>query len=96
VPSRQSYHSPNGYQESENSSPNEREEAALRAQFAQSAMSLGMDNDDLIFNLLYFGDTDANFQTMFNTAVEETLAAHSASNTLAIFTSSNLTSNQLL
>lgn len=64
------------------SSPrDEEEDEALRAHFAQSAMSLGMDNDDLIFNLLYFGDAGASFQTMFNSAVEETVAAHSASNT---------------
>jgi endogenous inhibitor of DNA gyrase (YacG/DUF329 family) len=49
--------------------------------FAQSAMSLGMDNDDLIFNLLYFGDNSSSFQTMFNSAIEETVAAHSAGNT---------------
>jgi hypothetical protein len=49
--------------------------------FAQSAMSLGMDNDDLIFNLLYFGDNTMSFQSMFNSAIEETVAAHSAENT---------------
>lgn len=67
--------------ESEQSSPNEQEEENMRMHFAQSAMSLGMDNDDLIFNLLYFGDAGASFQTMFNTAIEETVAAHSAENT---------------
>jgi hypothetical protein len=75
--------SPNSglYPDSGRSSPSEREDAALRAHFAQSAMSLGMDNEDLIFNLLYFSDAGANFQSMFNSAIEETVAAHSAGNT---------------
>ena len=47
---------------------------------AYSAMSLDMDNEDLLFNLMYFGggDNDAIF---VDTAITETLAAHSASNT---------------
>jgi hypothetical protein len=61
------------------------EAAAL---FAYSTMSLEMDNDDLLFNLLYFGDAAAGGGTdlstlgsTLNTAMEETLAAHSAGNT---------------
>lgn len=69
------------YPGSNESSPDDREEASLRAHFAQSAMSLGMDNDDLIFNILYFGQSGVSIQSMFNTALEETLAAHSAENT---------------
>lgn len=58
------------------------EELNLRSNFALSAMSLGMDNEDLIFNLLYFGGNGgANFSSMFSTAMEETIAAHSANNT---------------
>lgn len=72
----------NEVEESEQSSPNEQEEENLRMHFAQSAMSLGMDNDDLIFNLLYFSDATTSFQSMFNSAIEETVAAHSAENTL--------------
>jgi hypothetical protein len=79
--SRPSNMSPRERSESEEFSPNEQEEENLRMHFAQSAMSLGMDNDDLIFNLLYFGDSTTTFQSMFNTAVEETVAAHSAGNT---------------
>lgn len=66
---------------------NEQEEENMRMHFAQSAMSLGMDNDDLIFNLLYFGDNSSSFQTMFNSAIEETVAAHSAGNTSVILSS---------
>jgi len=66
--------------DSNDSSP-DREEANMRAHMAQSAMSLEMDNDDLIFNMLYFGQSGASIQSMFNTALEETLAAHSTENT---------------
>lgn len=68
--------------ESQTSTPTA-EEVNLRSNFALSAMSLGMDNEDLIFNLLYFGGNagSANFHSMFNTAMEETVAAHSANNT---------------
>ena len=46
-------------------------------------MSLGMNNEDLLFNLYYFGSTGAhaNMQVAYNTALEEVVAAHSASNT---------------
>ena len=53
----------------------------LRMLFAQSAMSMDMDNEDLIFNLLYFGGDTSNFATMMNNAAEETVAAHSTGNT---------------
>lgn len=53
----------------------------LRMLFAQSAMSMDMDNEDLIFNLLYFGGDTSNFASMMNSAAEETVAAHSAGNT---------------
>jgi hypothetical protein len=60
----------------------ESEEAMqLRMLFAQSAMSMDMDNEDLIFNLLYFGGDTSNFASMMNNAAEETVAAHSAGNT---------------
>lgn len=55
----------------------------LRMLFAQSAMSMDMDNEDLIFNLMYFGgdSSSANFASMMSNAAEETVAAHSAGNT---------------
>ena len=42
-----------------------------------------MDNDELLFNMYYFGGDDAmtGFRGSMNTAMEETLAAHSAGNT---------------
>lgn len=47
-----------------------------------SAMSLGMDNDELLFNMFYFGDEDGvGLRQSMNTAVEETYAAHSTGNT---------------
>jgi hypothetical protein len=50
--------------------------------FQNTAMSLGMDNDELLFNLLYFGgDSVGNFGTMVNNALEETVALHSENNT---------------
>lgn len=49
--------------------------------FAVTAMSLGLENDDLLFNLLYFGGGEANFGTMFNSAMEETVALYSENNT---------------
>ena len=54
------------------------------AMFASASMSLEMDNDDLLFNLLYFGDGNTSSQSIgnsLNAALEETIAAHSASNT---------------
>mmetsp|Transcript_228 Transcript_228/g.195 ORF Transcript_228/g.195 Transcript_228/m.195 type:complete len:292 (-) Transcript_228:16-891(-) len=47
-----------------------------------TAMSLGMDNDELLFNLYYFGQqSGASFGHIVNNAVEETLALHSEGNT---------------
>lgn len=54
---------------------------------ALSAMSLGMDNEELLFNLYFFGqqgtseDQGANVRSSVNTAIEEAVAAHSANNT---------------
>ena len=53
----------------------------MRMLFAQSAMSMDMDNEDLIFNLLYFGGDTSNFASMMSNAAEETVAAHSQGNT---------------
>lgn len=52
--------------------------------FQNTAMSLGMDNDELLFNLLYFGDNaggSQSFGNMVNSALEETVALHSDNNT---------------
>jgi hypothetical protein len=55
--------------------------------FAVTAMSLGMENDDLLFNLMYFGGANAaaegslDLGNMFNTAMEETVALYSEHNT---------------
>ncbi len=47
--------------------------------------SLDMENEDLLFNLLYFSQKDnqpiGNIGTMFNSAIEETVALHSENNT---------------
>ena len=52
-------------------------------EMAYSAMSLDMDNADLMYNLYFFGGQGAmaNMQAMYSTAMEETYAAHSAENT---------------
>jgi hypothetical protein len=50
--------------------------------FDQTAMSLEMDREDLIFNLLYFGGGDmSNINTALSNAREETVALHSENNT---------------
>lgn len=52
--------------------------------FMQTAMSLGMDNDDLLFNLMYFeemGSAPPNFSSLLNSMQTETLALHSENNT---------------
>jgi hypothetical protein len=50
--------------------------------FSHTAMSLNMDGDDLLFNLLYFGGGDLpNLDNMVNNALEETVALHSENNT---------------
>ena len=59
----------------------ELEEAA--AKFASASMSLEMDNEDLLFNLMYFGDQNSQ-QTLggsLDTALHEVLASHSEGNT---------------
>lgn len=51
---------------------------------AYSAMSLGMDHDELLFNMFYFGggeESGTGFRQSMNTAIEETYAAHSTGNT---------------
>jgi hypothetical protein len=70
-----------GHDEEESEEQYDQEDEAMREHFAMSAMALGMDNEDLLFNMLYFGNNTSNFQSMFNTAIEETVAAHSAENT---------------
>jgi hypothetical protein len=50
--------------------------------FAQAAMSLGLENEDLLFNMMYFDDGSVpNFGAMMNTMQQETVALHSDSNT---------------
>jgi hypothetical protein len=69
---------------SEPASPNDNasDNSGAADVFAQTAMSLGLDNDDLIFNMMYFDDgTVSNFGTMMNTMQQETLALHSENNT---------------
>jgi len=53
------------------------------AMFASASMSLDMDNDDLLFNLMYFGGESTAAQSLgstLNLALEETMAAHSQGN----------------
>lgn len=62
-----------------NISPRQSNDAEM---FSVTAMSLGMENDDLLFNLLYFGGNEhASFGNMMNSAMEETVALHSEGNT---------------
>ena len=49
--------------------------------FAHTAMSLDMDNDDLLFNLLYFESNASNLGQVLNNVQEETYALHSENNT---------------
>lgn len=50
--------------------------------FAHTALALGMDNQDLLFNLMYFDDGHAStFGAMMNNVQQETLALHSSNNT---------------
>jgi hypothetical protein len=50
--------------------------------FAQTAMSLGLDGDDLLFNMMFFDDGNAGtFGQLLNTMQQETLALHSEHNT---------------
>ena len=56
--------------------------AAAAEMFAHTALSLGMDNDDLLFNLMYFDDGHAGtFGSVMNNVQTETLALHSENNT---------------
>ena len=54
---------------------------ANRQSWEMISNSLGMDNDDLLFNMLYFGDGTQNVGTAINNAMEETVALHSEHNT---------------
>eukprot|EP01039_Chlorochromonas_danica_P010149 gene10149-11232_t len=64
------------------SSPSDPDQQGVADLFAQTAMSLGMDNDDLLFNMMYFDDgSGGTFGHMMNTVQQETLALHSESNT---------------
>lgn len=50
--------------------------------FAHTALALGMDNQELLFNLMYFDDGHSTtFGTMMNSVQQETLALHSSNNT---------------
>ena len=50
--------------------------------FAHTALSLGMDNDDLLFNLMYFDEgQNSSFGAVMNSVQTETLALHSENNT---------------
>jgi hypothetical protein len=50
--------------------------------FHNTAMSLEMDNEELLFNLMYFGgNSSGSFDHMVNNALEETVALHSDNNT---------------
>ncbi len=40
-----------------------------------------MDNEDMLFNLMYFGEAGANVGHILDAAREETVAMHSANNT---------------
>ena len=71
------------------SSPLERRLSAVssadRDMLHFTTMSLGMDPEDLLFNMMYFGDHQDNSQrnmgSMINAVIEETIAAHSENNT---------------
>ena len=53
-----------------------------RESWAMVSASLGMDGDELLFNMLYFGDGNApSLGSAINSAMEETVALHSANNT---------------
>ncbi|KAJ1431489.1 hypothetical protein B484DRAFT_418461 [Ochromonadaceae sp. CCMP2298] len=48
--------------------------------FAHTALSLGMDNDDLLFNLMYF-EEGQGLSLVMNSVQQETIALHSENNT---------------
>ena len=57
-------------------------DGSQREMFEHTAMSLGMDWDDFVFNVLYFGDGAVpNMSAAINNAREETVALHSENNT---------------
>lgn len=70
-------------QHSDTSSPSENAaDGGMADVFAQTAMSLGLDNDDLLFNMMFFEDGSLpNFGAIMNTMQQETLALHSENNT---------------
>lgn len=70
-------------QQSDTSSPSENAaDGGMADVFAQTAMSLGLDNDDLLFNMMFFEDGSLpNFGAIMNTMQQETLALHSENNT---------------
>jgi len=54
---------------------------ANRQSWEMISNSLGMDGDDLLYNMLYFGDGAQNVGLAINSAIEETVALHSEHNT---------------
>ena len=54
---------------------------ANRHSWEMISNSLGMDDDDLLFNMLYFGGGTQSVGLAINSAMEETVAAHSEHNT---------------
>ena len=56
--------------------------AAMEEMFGNTAMSLNMDNDELLFNLMFFDDGQNNsLGSVMNNLQQETLALHSENNT---------------
>lgn len=56
--------------------------ANMEEMFGHTALSLGMDNEELLFNLMYFDEgQNTSFNTVMNNVQEETLALHSENNT---------------
>lgn len=64
---------------SRSSSSESSESVNVDSDLTYSALSLGMDSDDLLFNLYFFGATRGG--NVLNTVLEETYAAHSVANT---------------
>jgi hypothetical protein len=61
---------------------NQSDGAAVAEMFAHTAMSLGMDNEDLLFNLMYFSEGEATtLGAVMEGVQQETLALHSENNT---------------
>jgi len=56
--------------------------AAMEEMFGNTAMSLNMDNDELLFNLMFFDDGQNNsLGSVMDNLQQETLALHSENNT---------------